>query len=69
MPAPGQLEWTRRIRGVATCGDCERTVQAGYHVDVEALRKYLRERCDWSLGRDKLWRCALCRPRRFGEAR
>jgi hypothetical protein len=26
-----------------------------------------RKEWDWSLGRDKRWRCADCRPRRFGE--
>lgn len=50
----------------AICGDCRRVV-AVRAINIQNARRALRKRSDWSLGRDKKWRCHECRPRRFGE--
>lgn len=36
---------------------------------IQEAKADARKEWDWSLGRDKRWRCDRCRPRRFGERR
>jgi hypothetical protein len=62
MPWQGTL---RRLYEVA-CFDCD-SAQILEATTVAEAKKEARQQYDWSLGRDKKWRCAECRPRRFGE--
>lgn len=49
------------------CGE-----SCGHGIEIHASTKKeaetrLRQTLDWSKGRDGIWRCKKCRPRRFGE--
>lgn len=50
----------------AECCVCHKT-QTLDAESVKDAKAELRRDFDWSLGRDKLWRCDECRPLRFGE--
>lgn len=71
-PDPGKLVWylvsyapDRILHGIVKCVVCNR-INKLVAETAPGLRSQARDD-DWSLGRDKNWRCPGCRPRRFGE--
>jgi len=62
LPFYGKL---RRLHEVV-CYDCGAS-ELMDATTVKAACAEARNQHDWSLGRDGRWRCAECRPRRFGE--
>lgn len=57
---------TMRKMFEVVCFDCGDAIVIDVPTAKEAKAE-AREQHDWSLGRDKEWRCGSCRSPRFGE--
>lgn len=66
MPKAGELVREVEVAYSVSCGDCGARRRLRVMTAVQAA-ELLRGQQDWSKGRDKVWRCHRCRPRRFGE--
>lgn len=64
---PGDLLSKRCVFVVACCFVCGKKLTVGTFDNLASAKQCLRDVYDWSFGRDSLWRCKRCRPRRFGE--
>jgi hypothetical protein len=52
---------------IVCCYECGDIIEVTAKDKAAAMKAIRGGNRDWSLGRDKRWRCGVCRPRRFGE--
>jgi len=64
----GEMRRAVHVRYFVCCADCDEELEIDAW-DKKMAARVARTQFDWSLGRDKKWRCDRCRPRRFGERR